>query len=401
MSLPPKGSTLPDRAASELGSQLPKGYQPPRGATAADAEPLGFLASTVFRGEGSPSDAMPSEFPLLYAESNLPNFRIICYESKPVSGVGIHITDALCLGHTFRIGSVGSVCTYSAHRGKGLATMLMFDAESHMRRADVDLVIVSGGRGLYRRINYEPAGLEKHYAVPAEISPPRMTWREAADSDVYVLASIYSRKPVRFRRSLDDFKSTLAAFRFQARAGPGRTVIAKTDGRVVAYLSALVRRRDDTKALETSETGGDPRSVVNLAAALAADEGVKSFDLAVPGAHEDLSIVCGRRGFSEIERPASGTFKLLDPAGFVDKMRPLIAERAGTQFAKSLEVGNLAGGGSFRLNGERLDVSKEAELLRLIFEPGWRTEELDSGQLGALMGAAFPLPMIMPGFNFI
>ena len=337
----------------------------------------------------------------MYAESNLPNFRIICHASKPVSGVGIHITDALCLGHAFRIGSVGSVCTYTAHRGKGLATMLMFDAERHMRRAGVDLVIVSGGRGLYRRIKYEPAGLVRHYAVPAETSPPGLTWREAADSDVYALSSIYSRKPVRFRRSLDDFNSTLGAFRFQARAGPGRTVVAETDGKIAAYLSALVRRRDDTKALETSETGGDPEAVVNLAAALAADEEVRSLDLAVPGAHEELSIACDRLGLSKTERPASGTFKLLDPAGFVDKMRPLIAERAGTQFAKSLEVSNLSGGCSFRLNRERLDVSNEAELLRLIFEPGWRIEELGSSQLGTLLGVAFPLPMLMPGFNFI
>lgn len=344
---------------------------------------------------------MPSEFPLLYARANLPNFRIICYESTPVSGVGIHIADALCLGHTFRIGSVGSVCTYPAHRGKGLATMLMFDAERHMRRAGVDLVIVSGGRGLYRRIKYEPAGLVRHYAVPAEKSSPRMRWREAAESDVYALASIYARKPVRFRRSLDDFESTLAAFRSQARAGPGRTVIAETDGRVVAYLSALVRQREDKKALETNETGGDPESVVNLAAALAADEGVNSFDLGVPGAHEELSIACECRGLSSAERPASGTFKLLNPAGFLDKMRLVIAERAGTQFAKSLEVGNVAGGCSFRLNGERLDVSNEAELLRLIFEPGWRIEELGGGRLGKSLAIAFPLPMIMPGFNFI
>ena len=344
---------------------------------------------------------MPSEFPLLFAESNLPNFRIICHQSKPVSGVGIYITDAVCFGHTFRIGSVGSVCTYEAHRGKRLATMLMFDAERHMRRKNVDLVIVSGGRGLYRRIKYEPAGLERHYAVPAEKSPPGLTWREAADSDVEALASIYSRKPVRFRRSLDDFKATLAAFRFQARAGPGRTVLAETGGCVVAYLSALVRRRDETKELETSETGGDPASVIELAAALAADEGVESFDLAAPGAHEDLSIVCERRGLSAIERPASGTYKLLEPAVFVDKIRPLIAERAGKKFANSLVVENAAGVCSFRLNGERLDVPEEAELLRLVFEPGWRVEELGSGQLGSLLGSAFPLPMIMPGFNFI
>ncbi len=337
----------------------------------------------------------------MYARANLPNFRIICYESKPVSGVGIHIADALCLGHTFRIGSVGSVCTHSAHRGKGLATTLMFDAERHMRRAGVDLVIVSGGRGLYRRIKYEPAGLVRHYAVPAEVNPPGLTWRDAADSDVHALASIYTRKPVRFRRSLNDFESTLAAFRFQARAEPGRTVIAETDGKIVAYLSALIRRRNHVKLLEVSETGGDAESVVNLAAALAADEGVKSFDLRVPGAHEELSIACDRRGLSGAERPASGTFKLLDPAGFVDKMGPLIEERAGRQFAKSLEVSNVAGGCSFRLNRERLDVSNEAELLRLIFEPGWRIEEFGGSRLGKSLAIAFPLPMIMPGLNCI
>ena len=387
--------------SSELSRPLPECYEAPRGAAPADAELLRRLASTVFRGEGSSSNAMPGQFPLLYAESNLSNFRIICHDSKPVSAVGVHISEAVCLGHSFRIGSVGSVCTYEEHRGRGLATMLMFDAERLMRRENVDLVIVSGGRGLYRRIKYEPAGLVRHYAVPYEKIPPGLTWREAADSDVEILASIYSRKPVRYRRSLDDFKATLAAFRFQVRAGPGRTVIAESGGNVVAYLSALIRRRNDAKELETSETGGEPASVVDLAAALAADEGVQSFDLAAPGAHEDLGIACERRGLSATERPGSGTFKLLDPAGFVDKMRPLIAERAGEQFAKSLQAENIAGGCSFRLNGDRLDARNEADLLRLVFEPGWRDGDLGGSQLGALLGSAFPLPMITPGFNFI
>ena len=114
---------------------------------------------------------------------------------------------------------MGSVCTYEEDRDKGLATLLMHDAERHMRREGVDLVIVSGGRGLYRRMKYELAGLVRHYQVSAGEVPQGLSWREADDSDVGALAQIYARKPVRFRRPLEDFAATLSAFRFQTRAG--------------------------------------------------------------------------------------------------------------------------------------------------------------------------------------
>ena len=383
-----------------MSGEIPEGYDVPRGASPADAELLGLLASTVFRGAGAAADTMPSQFPLLYAESNLPNFRIICRDSKPVSGVGIRISDALCLGHPFKIGSVGSVCTYEEDRDKGLATLLMHDAERHMRREGVDLVIVSGGRGLYRRMKYELAGLVRHYQVSAGEVPQGLSWREADDSDVGALAQIYARKPVRFRRPLEDFAATLSAFRFQTRAGPGRTVIAENGGRVTTYLSMLRRHRDGSLQLETSETGGDADAIIDLAAALARDEKVDSFDLAAPGAHEDLRLACERRGFASVREPENGTFKLLEPARFVDKMRPLFADRAGSEPASSLVVESQGDACAFGLHGERLDVPNQADLLRLLFEPGWDREELGGGQLGAFLAAAFPLPMIMPGFNY-
>ena len=383
-----------------MSDRPPEGYEAPRGATPADAELLGLLTSTVFRGAGAPADAMPSQFPLLYAESNLPNFRIIRHDSKPVSGVGIRISDAICLGHPFRIGSIGSVCTYEEHRGKGLATLLMHDSERHMRAEGVDLVIVSGGRGLYRRMNYEPAGQVGHYAVPAVNPPPGLAWRDADDEDVEAMARLYVQKPVRFRRPLEDFRATLAAFRIQVRAGPGRTLVAEAGDRITAYLSALMRRRDGVLTLETSETAGDPEATIDLATTLAADQGTESFDLAVPGAHEDLSDACERRGLARVDKPESGTFKLLDPERFVDRLRPLLAERASSEAALSLRAVNRVGGCAFQLNGERLDINSEADLLRLVFEPGWEAGELPDGPLGSFLASGFPLPMIMPGFNY-
>ncbi len=66
----------------------------------------------------------------------------------------------------------------------------------------------------------------------------------------------------------------------------------------------------------------------------------------------------------------------------------------------SLRAVNRVGGCAFQLNGERLDINSEADLLRLVFEPGWEAGELPAGPLGSFLASGFPLPMIMPGFNY-
>ena len=74
-------------------------------------------------------------------------------------------------------------------------------------------------------------------------------------------------------------------------------------------------------------------------------------------ANEEDSLPCESR--------KNGTFKLLEPARFVDKMRPLFAERAGSEPASSLVVESQGDACAFGLHGERLDVPNQADLLRL------------------------------------
>ena len=47
--------------------------------------------------------------------------------------------------------SVGSVCTHPDYRERGLATRLVEDALRICEQKEVALMLISGGRGLYRR----------------------------------------------------------------------------------------------------------------------------------------------------------------------------------------------------------------------------------------------------------
>src|SRR6266542_3139602 len=86
------------------------------------------LMNRVFRG-GRPGD-MGEEYPLVFEAENSEHLRVARAEGgKLVSHVGICIRDSSLLGAPVRVASIGAVGTDPEHRGKGLASALMADAQ--------------------------------------------------------------------------------------------------------------------------------------------------------------------------------------------------------------------------------------------------------------------------------
>ena len=147
------------------------GVEGPRAATRDETDELHRLVTDVFGSSEMPGEQVPNEYPLIFRDKDEDSRRVICVDGKIVSYVGLHIRTAVFFGCEITVGSVGGVCTHPAYRGRGLASVLMNHCESFMRDAGVDLVIVSGERGLYRRLEYELAGSVNVYRVPADSEP--------------------------------------------------------------------------------------------------------------------------------------------------------------------------------------------------------------------------------------
>src|SRR3990172_2832725 len=203
------------------------------------------LATTVFASASYPPERVPGEYPHLFKEPNRENLRTIVAGNRPVSLVGIHERTTHYPRFTIKVGSIGSVCTYKEFRGRGLATRLMNHCERRMRARGVDLVIVSGGRGLYRRLEYEPAGLERRYVVPASgVEAAGLRIRDAVLSDVPAMLDLYRKLEVRFERLEDDLGLALTATLRQGRRHPRGAVVVERGRSLVAYMSFTLRTED-------------------------------------------------------------------------------------------------------------------------------------------------------------
>src|SRR5947209_4184266 len=112
------------------------------------------LVNRVFAAGGD----MGTAFPLLFGPDNLDGLRIVSGDQGPVAHVGVCIRPAVILGARLKVASIGAVCTDPAHRGGGLASALMADARRYARENGASLMLISGGRGLYRRLGYGAAG---------------------------------------------------------------------------------------------------------------------------------------------------------------------------------------------------------------------------------------------------
>lgn len=129
----------------------------PRGARREELPEIIGLSNRVFYPDGRVR--MERVLPMLFANANVRNLRILVDESKVVAMAGMVISDLTMDEIRVRAACIGSVCTREEHRGRGLAAALMEDAVSHAASRGACLALISGGRGLYRRMGCVDAGL--------------------------------------------------------------------------------------------------------------------------------------------------------------------------------------------------------------------------------------------------
>ena len=377
-----------------------------------------------------PADQVPDEYPLIFRDKDAESRQVICVDGKIVSYVGLHIRTAVFFGCEVKVGSVGGVCTHPAYRGRGLATILMNHCESFMQHAGVDLVIVSGERGLYRRLEYELAGSVSVYRIPADTGPDNggYTIRDATEADLSQMARLYQQLPARFRRPPEDFQIAVGAIWMDRVIDQRHALVAERDGALQAYLTYTVDdSANESGAPDPTATVGEPSfpleeesigsvsvgnrianefagsagAVLPLARAAARRAGAPHFDLSVAGAYRELLIECDRQHYPRHTTHQPGTFKLLSPSTFLAAIKPLLIERAGEEVADRLAISIKDGIYLLEIDDQRYRIGRDADLLELVFEPGLETGSGPDGRLGEAVAACFPLPMVWAGLNFV
>jgi len=371
----------------------------PRGARPEELEKVWGLINAVFRPQ---TRSMHLEHSYMYGERNADNLRIMLDDGIPVSHYGTIIWNINVNGIVLKMACVGAVCTDEAHRGKGYATELLKDAEENFRAQSVDIVFISGPRGLYTRNGYSPAGLSRIFTVTGEaaqrIETSGYEIRPMENSDYELAGRLYDAKDVRYERSPEELPA-LIEDRLENEK-PDRFFMVGFQGRDTAYFVlnpkrspiALWEYAGDTDAVVAGVALAMKKYEVSLTAHLPFHDVALTAALRALGLAEDIDTIC------------SHTIKILDFQNFMDKMLPLFAQRLDAVTLSRIRFENRAKGGLIICGDEEYILEEGDAVAKLVFScPEYQRSGPPHapGVIGEFIKRALPVPFVWPGINYV
>jgi len=382
----------------------------PRGLKKEELPSAALLSNSIFR-RNSPYK-MEEEFPLLFSRGNLDNMRVFTDAGKVVSLVGMSIKDAMIMGCRIHTVSIGAVCTHPEYRNRGLATKLMEDATKRARRKGVELMLISGGRGLYRRLGCINAGIFKSFFITrGQLGQTNgssgLSLRKYEEGDVVDLVKLHQSEPIRFVRPREEFSTLLAAKRLCDRTS--ETYVISKGGKVVAYACIQLPPSKE-KPLVMMEFAGSRALILGKLRDLMDEVGTGSAIIETPSADMGLECLLLAAGAKHSTRGFMGTVKMLDAKGFIEHIDPYITEILGTERRGDLTITYRPNPPElrFKYREQRFGVNGTERITAFVFgslEGQMRVvpEEMKESapELGELLAKAFPMPLVDYGLNYV
>jgi predicted N-acetyltransferase YhbS len=383
--------------------------QGPRALKRAELRSAVELADRVFRsGQGH---SMEQEYGLLFAPGNRENLRVFADRGRVVSLVGMLESDVWLLGTRHVCCCIGSVCTDPDYRGRGLATELMEDARRKALSDGADLFLISGGRGLYRRLGYVDVGSYHVYRIersrlPAGDGYSVRPWRP---EDVPALTAIHSAEPVRFARAPEDFVALLSCGQVVNVTGGTAVVCRVGADEPAAYLSFQIGgapwEKKAPSAVTVAEMGGPRWVIAQALGPLMRERGVDELEMHCLGADREMAELAHTFGWPSRPRGFHGTVGIIHAARFWKACAPLVAERLGPERAGGLRLRGQRRA-RLALGDEQVVLDGMSAFTNLVFLPPHRRGELALGlgrgsALQRTLDELFPLPLVDYGLNYV
>jgi len=360
------------------------------------------LIDEVFR------PGMEAAFPHLLAEENLENCRVTVADGKVVSHIGYIVSDVTILGAPLRVACLGAVGTLEACRGQGYATAEFTDCLRRMESQGVHLLMVSGGRSLYQRNHCMRVGRDFGCSIDAgdaaglaggaTIEP---IGRERIDEVI----EIQRLEPVRFVRTRELWLQAVDWLADSWRAGEVLGISTSGGGALAAYV--IVVSPNDKGWLRVMEYGGSRAAIAAALGAIIERTGAKTIGLHVPGWDAQMLALLRSAGQELSPASSSGTQRIVNFRELMERLRPVLAERAGAKTAAALEFGESGGpdDGEFtvRLGDSELVIPDRDVLVKLLF--GTQDDEergvLSGSPAAEALGRCLPVPALNYGISYV
>ena len=281
------------------------------------------LSNRVFRSDRE--GRMEREYPILFSEENLCNWRIAQTPSgEVVSAAGLWPGEILIEGKKIAVGSLGSVCTDREYRGRGIASRVIGELERHALGLGLRLFFVSGEGGLYDRFGAVKAGRFAIGEVAQEEGEPRgVRIERLSEEDAEFVEDLNRREATRYVRSPELLRRLIArghlcdrpfiAYRIEDEEGRGA---------YAAVALPLPGKSSDRVIVE--EYGGDRTLLARALGSIGGrlrSQGILSseepFLIRFKSDETELENLLGRTLSLE---PFPGTVKVIDPEGFLNDM---------------------------------------------------------------------------------
>ncbi len=370
----------------------------PRAVRAGEMEALRRLTDIVFR------PLMPEQYPQLFNLDNCENLRVCFDGDRCVSHVGMVQRHASILGCPIKVCCIGAVATDPEYRGLGLASACFHDAVDKAHADGVDVMLVSGGRGLYTTNGCQHAGL--HYRVNIDSGSEGdlhhgITVEEATTQDMELIRECYRTEPVRFTRPLADY-------RFFDQSGwamnsPAKFLAIKSAaGREFLGYVVIRNPRPDTAA-SLAEFGGDRDAVQAALVHCIQHYKLKAINFQVQDTDAAMLARCRESGWEMKPCAASGTIKIINMQQLMNKLTPLFSERAEPDVVAALECSISGNDCVFRLGADSVTINRD-DTVRLIFgdhEVGHSVLDGNSGPTASLLRQLLPVPALWYGINYV
>ena len=120
--------------------------------------PLLSMLNSVYRPTAAPYEGMALEFPHLFALDNAQNLYYASIGNQVVSMVGVYPQVLAIEGIELPVASIGCIATLLIYEKRGIATKILNQVFDDLTQQDYPLALISGERGLYRRLDAVPVG---------------------------------------------------------------------------------------------------------------------------------------------------------------------------------------------------------------------------------------------------
>jgi GNAT superfamily N-acetyltransferase len=383
----------------------------PKAAGGLEIRSAAELSDRIFH----PGRTRPPEWPLPNPAPDevREELRVFTDGGKVVSVVGMTYREIVLLGTRHLACCYGGVCTDPEYRGRHLASQLLEDARAKALRDGADIVLISGGIGIYTRPGYCQVGDYSFCTVTRDRlaggeGGPAVVLRAPAVEDLPALFNMSVAEPVRFMRTPEELLRCVT--RTHVLNGQGETlVVCPAHGsQPVAYLTCFFTGQmgydKDPNAIQVVEAAGSRWAILRAMPALLERRGLKSLELRYCG--WDQETVAMVRGYGWPSRPFGfrGTVGIIDPAKFWDACARLFRERLGPERFGKLHF-EADGAVTVGYGAEEVVLADMKAFTRLVMEHPARRHELELGlaegsELRRALDDLFPLPVVNYGLNY-